>query len=168
MAKKVEVVASVITDTAKLTLAIDSIASRGKKLDKDIHQAAVSTLVHAGQHGDVTLASRLIAALPASGRRNALIAWFVAYGPFAIAESGKDVVYHKRDEPINVSLAWAEPYWEFAPEPQFVAFDFGAVIAKAVKLAEKALADSAHAGQHKVTVEQLSALRALVPVADEE
>ncbi|AGW43585.1 hypothetical protein JG068_03 [Burkholderia phage JG068] len=70
-----------MTKAAEMEKAIASIANRGKKLDADIHQAACSTLAHAINHGDVTLAQKLVAAMPKSARTKALAAWFVDFGP---------------------------------------------------------------------------------------
>ena len=59
---------------------ITSIGRRGKSLDKDTHVTALSILQHAEDHGDVTLATRLVDTVSAGMRRNSLIKWFETFG----------------------------------------------------------------------------------------
>jgi hypothetical protein len=46
------------------------------KVQLKIHQVAVSTLVHARDHGDVSLVERLLNGLPTGQRREALAYWY--------------------------------------------------------------------------------------------
>lgn len=150
---------------ADLITLIDSIANRGKKLDTDIHRAAVSVLVHAVKHGDITLADRLRSALPASGRKNALTAWFCAYGPFAVGEKDQ-LLYRKLDDgEFNVTAAIAEPFWQYAPEPKFVPFDLKAELQKLVKKAQKA-ATGEHATENSVDQAVLATITKLIGVTE--
>src|SRR5271166_3769791 len=55
---------------------IAGIAGSAKALQSDIHETAVSCLAHVRDHGDTTLAVRLLSVLPSGQRRNALAAWF--------------------------------------------------------------------------------------------
>lgn len=129
-----------ITDAAALNKAIDSIESRGKKLQDDSHVAALSCLQYAEQHGDVTMMQRLIVALPASTRKNALLAWACAFGKFSPSEDGKSVEYNKHGS-TDLATAEAKPFWDFVPEQPFKPFDLAAELAKLVKRAEKAAKD---------------------------
>lgn len=129
-----------IEKAADLTKAIDSIATRGKKLDRDIHVAATSCLAHADKHGDVTLMQRLLTALPASSRRNAVIAWAVAFGKFLPSADGKSVEFNKTGT-TDLSAAMLTAPWGFKPEAPFTTFDLGKELAKLVKAAEKAAKD---------------------------
>lgn len=129
-----------ITDAAALNKAIDSIESRGKKLQDDMHVAALSCLQYAEQHGDVTLMQRLIVALPSSTRKNALLAWASDFGKFAVSEDGKSVVYNKHGK-TDLATATAKPFWDYVPEQPFKPFDIAAELAKLVKRAEKAAKD---------------------------
>jgi hypothetical protein len=63
-------------DTAKR---IVTIANGAKSLQTDIHETAVSCLAHVRDHGDTTLAVRLLAVLPSGQRRNTLAQWFKVY-----------------------------------------------------------------------------------------
>lgn len=105
-----------ILDATATNKAIVSIKTRAAKLQTEVHQAAVSSLNHAINHGDVTLMNRLLLALPASARRNALAAWAVKFGPF-IANTDKStkgdspLAYAKRED-HDLQGAIAMPYWE--------------------------------------------------------
>jgi hypothetical protein len=105
-----------ILDAAGTNKLILSIKTRAGKLQNDVHQAAVSSLAHAVNHGDVTLLNRLLMALPASARRNALAAWAIKFGPF-IANTDKTtkseapLMHMKRDD-SDIQGAIAQPYWE--------------------------------------------------------
>lgn len=145
-----------ITDAAALNKAIDSIESRGKKLQQDIHVAALSCLQYAEQHGDVTLMQRLIVALPASTRKNALLAWASDFGKFAVSEDGKSVIYNKHGK-TDLATAEATPFWEYVAEPAFKPFDIAAELAKLVKRAEKAAKDA----RNSLPDEQFRAVREL-------
>lgn len=65
-----------ILNKTQIEALIKSISGRASKLDKDIQLACVSIHAHIAEHGDHTLATRLVSALSAGQRRNTLIAWF--------------------------------------------------------------------------------------------
>ena len=73
----------IIKTAAEINKAIASIANRGAKLDGDSHKAGVSVLAHASEHGDSTLADRLVQAMPKGGRKLALVEWMLAHGQLA-------------------------------------------------------------------------------------
>lgn len=148
-----------IEKAADVTKAITSIGNRAKKLDHDIHVVGVSCMYHADKHGDVTLMQALINALGKSQRRNAVIAWAIAFGKFAVSEDGKNVAY---DKTAKTDLAGAEGMspWEFTPEPVFQAWDMEAELAKFMKKASKAAEDS----RNKVDPAKLEALAKIASV----
>lgn len=129
-----------LLDGAKaIDTAIKSIQTRGKSLEKDIHVAAVSVLVHADKHGDITLAQKLVDAVPTMARKNALRDWLLAHGKFSYDAQNKTLTYNKGAVTL-VEEAIAMPFWEFKPEAEYVAFDINAAIAQLVKRAESAIA----------------------------
>ena len=73
----------IIKTAAEIKKAIASIANRGAKLDGDIHKAGVSVLSHSSEHGDTTIADRLVHAMPRGSRKLALVEWMLAYGQLA-------------------------------------------------------------------------------------
>lgn len=129
-----------ITDMAKAIKAVEAVQATGAKLADDIHVVACSALYHAQEHGDVTLMQRVVNALPGFARRNALLAWAVAFGKFSIDEDGTNVIYDKHSE-TKLELAMAKPFWDFKPEAAFKPFDLQEEMAKLIKRAEKAAKD---------------------------
>lgn len=97
---------------------ISKIKSVGEQLDADIHNAAVSCLYHAEQHGDVTLATRLVAAMPRSSRRKALIYWFETFGPlvFDTEKEAFHVSRAKEKAPYQVEQASETPFYDYVAE----------------------------------------------------
>lgn len=128
-----------ILDGAKaIDTAIKSIGTRGAKLQSDIHVAAVSTLVHADKHGDVTLAQNLVDAVPTLARKNALRDWFIAMGKFSYDTTEKTLTFNKKGTTL-LDTAIATPFWEFKQEAEYVPFDLQAAILTLVKRADKAM-----------------------------
>jgi len=114
---------------------IASIAKRGKKLDLDIHFCAVQCLLHAEDNGDMTLATRLVDAMPKSGRRKALVAWFRGFGPFNYSEDNgfskdKTADAHK----FNVEEANENPFYDFTHELAVTEFTLEAALRQLTKL----------------------------------
>lgn len=126
-----------IEGATAIAKAITSISTRGKSLDKDVHIAAVSCLIHADKHGDVTLATKLVAALPNSSRKNALRDWFLAFGKFTWDTENKQFAYNKAATTLT-NEAIAMPFWEFKPEPEYKPFDINAAIQQVISRATKA------------------------------
>jgi len=151
-------------DTLKLIASIDK---RGKKLDSDIHQAALSSIAHHAAHGDVTLVNRLIVALPKAARRNALMAWVEHFGAGLAPNVEKETraeapfVHVKGSKKVfDEAAADAKPFWEFKPEPEYVQFDLAKALAMLLKKAESALAAEQQDGT-LISPEKLAALRAI-------
>lgn len=105
-----------LLNKAETEKAITSIKTRGAKLQSDIHQAACSALDHLNQHGDTSLINRLIVALPASARRNALAKWAMTFGKLALnddksTKQDQPLVYLKEKAATPIADAIATPYW---------------------------------------------------------
>lgn len=136
--------------------AIKSIATRGKTLERDIHVAAVSSLNHAELHGDITLAQKLVDAVPTMARKNALRDWFLAHGKFSYDVENKTLTFNKKGVTL-LQEAIDTPFWEFKPEPEYKPFDINAAVQQLVARAEKAVEKG-----EKVPTDKLEALRKLV------
>lgn len=147
---------TVITDTTKLADAIDSVATKGKTLDNLIHRAGVSCMYHAQQHGDVTLAEKLIEAMPRSSRRKGLVVWFEdnmpVDGKISDTKAGVSITLKKgrADTDFTLSEAAAVPFWdhtvEKTPRPmtlQQAIAAFGKNLDKAVKAGTASAAEAA-------------------------
>lgn len=122
---------------AIISKAIVSLQTRGKKYESDLHIAAVSCLNHAGKHGDITLANRLLEAIPTLTRKNALKDWFIAFGKFKWDTETKALAFDKTKATL-LEEAIDMPFWTFKSEPEYKPFDFNAAIHAILHKAEKA------------------------------
>lgn len=132
--KKIAV--TLLTDVAEITSGIASIKNRAKGLNNLVHQVAVSTLNHADVHGDVTLANTLIAELPGSFRKNALIAWYENFGKFRYNTTAKELVYIA-DKVTNLQEAIQLPFWKYKTEAAYQPFNITYVLNKMLNKATK-------------------------------
>ncbi len=123
-----------ITDVKAIDLAIKSIQSRGSKLAKDIHITAVSCLAHIEKHGDITLLNRLMSALPAGWRSNALKAWAEEFGKVNYDNTQKAFTYDKAKK-SNIEGAISVTPEDFKPEPEYKPLDLEAAIKALIKKA---------------------------------
>ena len=113
-----------IKDAKKLGTAITSIRTRGAKLDNDIHTTACSCLFHAAPkevgglgHGDVTLMTKLVDAMPKSGRRKALIHWVNEHSMMGYIEKEQRFKMTKaKSKSWKLDKAIETPFWEFTQE----------------------------------------------------
>lgn len=121
-----------IVGAEKIAKSITSIATRGVKLARDIHVAAFSCIVHVAQHGDVTLANRLVAELKTIGiaRSNAVLAWFEHFGPLTYDKTTKRMEFDRskiKDDKEAAELlrrASITPPEKFKPEGEYKPHDF--------------------------------------------
>jgi len=131
---------AIITDLAKLNKAIDSIASRAKKLDNEIQVAALSAIAHVEKCGDIGPVNRLFLALGRGHRKSALTAWLLAFGKVSanVGEDKKDKPFvYDREKVTNLEEADAHPWYEFKPDaPPDQVFDIQAAVAALIKRAE--------------------------------
>ena len=145
-----------IIESAKaIDTAIKSIATRGKSLERDIHVAAVSCLVHADKHGDVTLAQKLVEAVPSLARKNALRDWFMAHGKFGYSMEEKAFTYDKKAT-THTEAAIETPFWLFKPEAEYKPLDLQAAILQLVKRVDAAVEKG-----EKLPADKVEALRKL-------
>jgi hypothetical protein len=144
-----------VEGAANITKLIVSVTTRGKKLEADLHLAAVSTLNHAGLHGDITLANRLLDGLPASTRKNALREWYLAFGKFKWNEEDKTLAYDKSKQTM-LDEAIATPFWEFKPEAAFKPLDIAGSLLSFLNRV-----DSATAKGQEFSAEELAVVKAV-------
>lgn len=108
-----------LTVAANMDKGIAFVRSNGERLDAIVHAVAVAIMRHAKDNGDCTRALRLVEAMPASGRRAALIQWFGQYSPIAVTYAKeaekRRVGLRKVGTPgynaFNIDAAEAQPYW---------------------------------------------------------
>lgn len=145
-----------LVGTAAIEKAIVSIQTRGKKLDHDIHVAAVSAMAHHDEHGDVTLVNRLVNSMPKGSRVNALRDFILTYGKVKYDQENKLFVHDKAGE-FDLEGAAGICWTEFKPEPEYVPFDALASVKQLIAKLDKA--DTTKGD--KVTPEQDKAIREL-------
>lgn len=80
-------------DKNAILKAIGAIGRSSDKLRGDVQQVIVAVTWHAAEHGDVTLADRLIEAMGRAMRAKAATDWLITNGPFVI--SGKTFTLNK-------------------------------------------------------------------------
>lgn len=131
---------NIISDKAELNKFIDSIATRGKKLDMDIQTAAVSCLSHLAKHGDIGFVNRLFLAMPKGSRKAALTSWLLSYGALVANtledKATKPFVYTK-DKTTNIDAAMTDPWFDHKPDqaPDEV-FDLAKAVQGIIKKAQ--------------------------------
>lgn len=107
-----------IEGTSAISKAIDSISTRGKKLDRDIQVAALSAMQHHVEHGDVTLINRLVDAMPKGSRVNALRAFIETFGAVRFDAESKKFV-HVRGASFRLEAAMETLWSDFKPETAY-------------------------------------------------
>ena len=98
-----------ILDRAATLKKIDSIKGRSSTLRADIQLCAVSAFIHAAEHGDLTLASKLHNAVSSSYRAD-LKAYFRAFGPVRWDVKSSQFTKAKKGGNWDVDGALATPF----------------------------------------------------------
>lgn len=127
---------NLISGAAEINKAIDSIATRGSRLRTDIHKAAVSCLAHIEAHGDVTVLSKLDAALPQGSNIKRMRLWAEAHGKVFFDEDTKEYRFSKKSE-TSVENAMETHPFDFNKEVEKTETVFD-LTAEIIKLAERA------------------------------
>ena len=161
--------AFVLLTQADTKTLIGKIKTAGKKLDDMIQTALQCSAIHAHQHGDITLLQGVLEALPKGSRSVAVKDWMLKHAPLGFDEKGGMVFirsYDVKDETtrqIAIELCIKAIHWtECKPEAPFVPFDLDKALAALLKKAKAAQDDSEHADKHKLDLEKLAKLQALV------
>ncbi len=141
---------AIIVGAANIAKLIDSIKRSGKKLDADIHQAALSAAAHflgdkatggTNEGGDVFQINSLYKAMPKGSRHVALVAWLTKFaGVKANEEANKTETPFVKDanKVVDIAGGMAEPWFDMKPskKPDEVVDVYGllmAVLKKATK-----------------------------------
>lgn len=132
----------------EIVKAIESIKTRGAKLDSDIHVAACSALAIKTQHGDTMFLNRLYLALPKGTRKQAMTSWVLKYAG-VLANTGPNKAeqpfVHSKELAADLEGAKADPWYDHKPDPKpdevFNVLDAVAAILKKAKGKELAHAE---------------------------
>ena len=148
----------IITSKAAIVTAIESIRTRGKKLDADIWLAAVSVTAHAEAHGDVTLANTLVDAMPKGSRVNALLAHLECFGKFTYNDKKKELAFDK-SKTTDIEGAMGKSWVDFKPETPYKGLDLAKAIVTLIEKANERLDSDEESDV--IQVDQLTALAKL-------
>ena len=163
---------AIFLDQAQTGELINSIKRRAASVQKDIHQAAYSTLDHIRCYGDYTLALALLNALPNGQRVKALALWYKHFsgGKFSPRQDKKQgniwvgsLAKDRQDSDFNIDEAVATSFADFSAEkdPQQV------TVATLVKYLEKLAGSEATLpnGEPKVQPEAMALAQKLLSAA---
>jgi len=128
-------------DIKQINKKIKSIKTRGKNIDKDIHETGVAIMQHAEEYHDYSAANRLVDAMPKSGRTRAFIKWFSDHTPYNWTEKEKCFKLPKdasKRRQFMIAEAKAVPFWEYTVEKEPETLDIDKIIASLFKRVEKA------------------------------
>ena len=134
-----------ILNVKQTNAAIANIKINGKVLDQSIQEVGLSVLYHVGVNREVSLAIKLLNAMPKGSRRNALIEWFIQFGMIAVntdkATAKERPLVFDRDRVTNLEGAAAKPWFTCRPErPAAEVFDVEAKLRQLLKQLESARA----------------------------
>lgn len=159
----------ILQTAAEVNKAITSIATRGAKLDGDIHRVGVSVLHHATEHGDTTLADKLVHAMPKGGRKLALVEWMLAFGQLSKLDpkADKDAIAAGRLFKLDRSKTFKKddaigtPWTEFKKEADVLtAFDAQAAVNTLINRLNKAASTGLSIEHRAEALRSLDTLRA--------
>jgi hypothetical protein len=85
----------------------------------------------------VTLAHKLVEALPGMARKNALLAWFMQFGKFGYDEDTRMLTFDKAAS-TRLGAAMETPFWQYKPEPEFRPLDLPQEIMRLIGRIDKA------------------------------
>jgi len=150
-------------DIKTINSKIKSIKTRGKNLDKDIHETGVAIMRHAAKHHDYSAANRLVDAMPKSGRTKAFIKWFSDHTPYNWNEKEKTFKLPKnKDKRRQFMIDEAEkvPFWEYTVEKEPGEVDVDKMLAALFKRVEKAENDGREVKNKETLAKVAAALTA--------
>lgn len=164
-AKQQKTIAAPVTENAQETSAtairanIATVHATGKQLEKLAHETALAILQHVETYGEVSLANKLVEALPDMSRRNSLKQWFMEYGKMTYSMKKKQLVF-KKDFVTDIPGGTATPFWKLVKEEEFKPFDLTKKVESLLKAAENAEAEADE--RNKIDPTLLARLKAAI------
>lgn len=140
-----------------------ALGKQSKSLDKAIHDHAVTIAqwIATVGSGNVTPATFFLSQIGDGARKNALRQWFLDFGGCSW-NAEKKAFGKKKDFVFSLINAKENPWYEYVPEPEFKPVDGEALLKATIAKMKKALADTEHANQHKVSKDMLKKLEAIL------
>lgn len=147
----------------QILTAIQHVAINGKALDESVQSIGLDILQHVDAHGEVSLACKLLKALPKGARAKALADWFQTYGKITVntdkATAKQFPLVFNKDGKTNLEGAAAKQWYKCKPDrPLAEEFDFAAQLSALLKRATEAEAK----GMTVKGIEALAKCRGLV------
>jgi hypothetical protein len=127
----------------QILTAIQHVAINGKALDESVQSIGLDILQHVEANGEVSLACKLLRALPKGARAKALADWFQMFGKIVVntdKATAKQfpLVFHKEGK-TNLEGAAAKQWYKCKPDrPLAEEFDFAAQLTALLKRAAEA------------------------------
>ena len=130
-------------DTKELKDKVDNWVARGKKWTVEGQTLGLAILGHIEQHGDVTIANRLLTGMPKGTKRNAMAEWLLAFGKLQLndnkAAAATSPLAYAKDKITNIAGAAQKPWFDFQPEKEIAEmFDIQKAVTGLLQRAEKA------------------------------
>lgn len=127
----------------QILTAIQHVAINGKALDESVQSIGLDILQHVDAHGEVSLACKLLKALPKGARAKALADWFQTYGKITVntdkTTAKQFPLVFNKDGKTNLEGAAAKQWYKCKPDrPLAVEFDFAAQLSALLKRAAEA------------------------------
>lgn len=127
----------------QILTAIQHVAINGKALDESVQSIGLDILQHVDAHGEVSLACKLLKALPKGARAKALADWFQMYGKIIVntdKATAKQfpLVFHKEGK-TDLEGAAAKQWYKCKPDrPLADEFDFAGKMQALLRQAQAA------------------------------
>lgn len=142
--------------------AITAIGHAASAVQNDIQQVGLAVIAHIEKHGEVSLAVKLVNALPEGQRRDSLVQWFLSYSKAGLnkdkaSKAQRPLVFDGEKE-TDIEGATATPWFKAkkAGNPYTDALD----VQKEVKRLLKRIGDASAKGRSIVGADMIQAIRA--------
>ena len=126
---------NIIRGYEEINKGISAFSKSMAHVDETVHILACSALTHASEHGDNTLCTKLVQAMPKSGRKAALVEWFVKFGALTWVKIGEEQKFKKSERrAYDLETAYVTPFYDLTPDTVPQPFD----LKKLLKMIEQA------------------------------
>jgi hypothetical protein len=155
-----------IQKEGSIKAAIKSIKTTGGTLQQKVHDTAIQCMLHAQEHGDTTLLSSLLDAVPAMVRNKGLHKWITDHSPLLISYDKKEQQYkvrkNKKDSANewNIDTANSTPFWQYTQETTPTFFTFETLMKRMESIIAKAEAVEVEEGMTEEQVKEVAHIRA--------
>lgn len=134
--------------TKQILAAISNIKMNGKALDASVQSVGLEVLEHVEAHKEVSLAIKLLAALPKGSRHKALADWFQKYGKISVnidkATAKQFPLLFNKDGVTDLEGATKQEWWKCKQDkPLALEFNFAAQLSALLERAARAQAGGA-------------------------